>query len=217
MILLHPLMPFVTEEIYGYLPQVVAGERPESLFDASFPEADKSLLDPSAEEAMEVFIAVVSGLRSAREELGLPRDVVGKVTLVELQAGAAAAVAGLLGSFRQLSGCTLHGVVPEAATPAGRWATIDGPAVKALLDLEGLVDIERERERLLAKAKKARVDVGRARAKLENQGFLAKAPETVVTEEREKLATSEAVLEDVLRQYRERIGEELPVVEGSQR
>jgi valyl-tRNA synthetase len=89
--------------------------------------------------------------------------------------------------------------------------------VKALLDLEGLVDIERERERLLAKAKKARVDVGRARAKLENQGFLAKAPETVVTEEREKLATSEAVLEDVLRQYRERIGEELPVVEGSQR
>jgi valyl-tRNA synthetase len=214
MTLMHPLMPFITEEIYGYLPQVAAGDRPASLFDASFPEADRSWLNPEAETAMEVFTTVVSGLRSAREELGLARDVVGKVTLVELDAGAASGIVGLAGAFRHLSGCELGDVLQGSETQAGRFATIEGPGVKALLDLEGLVDVERERARLLSKAKKAQVETGKARGKLENQGFLAKAPGAVIAEEREKLATAEAILEEVRRQYRERVGEEMPSVQG---
>jgi len=217
MTLLHPLMPFITEEIYGYLPQVAADDRPASLFDASFPEPDASWLDPAAETAMEVFTTVVGGLRSAREELGLARDVVGKVTLVESDAGAASGVTGLAGAFRQLSGCELGEVLTGDAAPAGRYATIEGPGVKALLDLEGLVDVERERERLLSKAKKAQVEAGKARGKLENQGFLAKAPEPVVAEERGKFAAAQGILEEVRRQYRERVGEEMPSVEGARK
>lgn len=215
--LLHPLMPFVTEEIYGHLPQVVSGDRAESLFDAIFPEADRSWLDPGAEAEMEAFIAVVSGLRSAREELGVPRDVVGRVRLLETEPGAAAGITGLVAPFRQLSGCDLLDVRPVSETPAGRYASVEGPGVKALLDLEGLVDMARERERLLSKAKKAHVDLSKARKKLENQDFLAKAPEAVVAEEREKLAAAESILEDVRRQYRERVGEEMPPVEATPR
>ncbi len=60
------------------------------------------------------------------------------------------------------------------------------------------------------KARKADAEVAKARAKLDNQGFLAKAPETVVAEERGRLAAAEAVLREVHEQYRERIGSELP-------
>jgi valyl-tRNA synthetase len=211
MVLLHPLMPFVTEEIYSYLPQVVSGRCPASLFDARYPDLQASWVDPGAEAAMAAFTSIVGGLRSAREELGLARDVVGKVVVLEVEPGAASALAGPKGAFRQLSGCELLQVVSAGGSPAGRYASIEGPGVKALLDLEGLVDIERERGRLVAKAQKADGEAAKAWAKLDNPGFLAKAPEAVVAEERGRLVEAEAVLEEVRRQYAERIGGELPV------
>jgi valyl-tRNA synthetase len=214
MTLLHPLMPFVTEEIYSHLPQVVSGQRPASLFDARYADPQTSWVDPAAEAAMAAFTAVVGGLRSAREELSLARNIVGKVVVLELEPGAALALAGLKGAFRQLSGCELLEVVAEGEGPPGRYASIEGPGVKALLDLEGLVDIERERDRLLAKAHKAYGEAAKARAKLDNPGFVVKAPEAVVAEERSRLAEAEAVLEEVRRQYAERVGGELPVVQG---
>ena len=217
MALLHPLMPFVTEEVYGFLPQVVSGQRPASLFDARYPEARSSWADPAAEGAMEAFTAVVAGLRSAREELGLSRDTVGRVLALELQPGAATALAELRDAFRRLSGCDLVDIVPGAEAPAGRFATIEAPGVKGLLDLEGLVDVERERARLIAKAQKARVEAARARTKLDSRGFVAKAPEAVVVQERARLTGAEAILEEVRRQYEERIGGLLPPPEGALR
>jgi valyl-tRNA synthetase len=213
MALLHPLMPFITEEIYGFIP--TTGNRPsESLFDARFPEVEQGWTDAKAEAAMEAFTAVVGGLRSTREELGLPRDVVGSAWVLELESGAAAAITDMKQAFRQLSGCKLVEVITDGTVPAGRFATVQGPGVKALLDLEGLVDMERERGRLVAKAQKAHVEGVKARNKLENQSFLAKAPADVVAEERARLVAAEAVLEEARLQYRERIGGELPLSEG---
>ncbi len=217
MLLLHPLMPFVTEEIYGYLPQVASGERPAGLFDARYPESRPEWADPAAEAAMEAFTIVVAGLRSAREELGLARDVLGRVTLIESEPGAAAAIVSMSAALRHLTGCELVAVVADSAAPSGRSASIPAAGVRALLDLEGLVDVERERERLVAKAKKATVEAGKAGAKLANPGFVAKAPEEVVTEERDRLAAAEWLLDEVRRQYRERIGEEMPMVEKAER
>jgi len=97
---------------------------------------------------MEAFTTVVAGLRSAKEELGLARDVVGKVTLAESASGAASAVTGLPEAFRQLAGCEIVALLGEGQQPEGRFASIEGPGVKAMLDLEGLVDLEREAERL---------------------------------------------------------------------
>jgi len=78
------------------------------------------------------------------------------------------------------------------------------------------VDVSRERERLLTKAKKAAAEAAKAQAKLGNVGFVAKAPENVIAEERDRLARATAVLEETRRQYEERIGEELPL-EGDPR
>jgi valyl-tRNA synthetase len=216
MTLLHPLMPFVTEEIWSFLPQVRSGARSASLFDSQWLEADPSWQNAGAEVAMEAFTAAVAGLRSAREELGLARDLVGQVVVVEIDPGAADGVAGLGEAFKRMCNCEVAGIVRAGQEPAGRYATIEAPGVKVLLDLAGLVDVERERERLLSKAKKAQVEAAKARGKLGNQGFLAKAPEAVVAEERERLAAAESIIEDVKRQYRERVGEEMPQPDGTQ-
>jgi valyl-tRNA synthetase len=75
-----------------------------------------------------------------------------------------------------------------------------------MLDLEGLVDVEREAERLLSKARKAQGEVAKARAKLGNAGFVAKAPVAVVAEERARLSAAEEALAEARRQYQERVG-----------
>ncbi len=214
MLLLHPLMPFLTEEIYGNLPGVAAGERSESIFTAAYPEIPADWADSAAEAAMEAFMSVVGGLRSIREELGLARDVVGRVRLVEERPGAAVSLTGLVQSFRQLSGCELLDTGAGAEMPTGRYASVQGPGVKALLDLEGLVDIDRERLRLVSKAQKAAAEAGKSRAKLGNQGFVAKAPAEVVAEEQSRLATAESALTEAQTEYRERVGGELPLDKG---
>ncbi len=214
MLLLHPVMPFITEEIYGNLPVAESGKRAESIFAAAYPEAPAEWRDPAAEAAMEAFMAVVGGLRSTREELGLARDLVGQVRLVEEQPGAADGILGLRQAFRQLSGCELVEAGPAQAAPATRSASVVGPGLKALLDLEGLVDVERERVRLVGKAQKAGAEVAKSRAKLGSQGFVAKAPAEVVAEEQARLAAAEAVLAEAQAQYRERVGGELPLGKG---
>ena len=88
-------------------------------------------------------------------------------------------------------------MVGRGQQPEGRFASIEGPGVKAMLDLEGLVDVEREAERLGARRRKAHAEAAKARAKLHNQGFVAKAPEAVVAEERARLAAAEAALDEV--------------------
>jgi valyl-tRNA synthetase len=143
--------------------------------------------------------------------LGLARDVVGRVALAVSVPGAADALRELPGAFRQLCGCEIAAVVGAGQQPQGRFASIEGPGVKAMLDLEGLVDPEREAERLVSKAHKAYADAAKARAKLENQGFVAKAPDAVVAEERARLASAEAALAEVRRHYEERVGGRLPL------
>ena len=114
-------------------------------------------------------------------------------------------------SLPQLAGCELSGVVPAAVDlPEGRFASVEAGAATAYLLLEGFVDVGRERQRLLAKAARARDEAAKAGRKLGNPGFIAKAPADVVLEERERLARGEAALAEIGRQYRERIGEDLP-------
>ncbi len=76
------------------------------------------------------------------------------------------------------------------------------------------MDAERERVRLIGKAQKAEAEAAKSRAKLGNQGFVAKAPAEVVAEEQARLDTAEAALSEAKAQYRERVGGELPLEKG---
>ena len=220
--LLHPMMPFVTAELYRNLPRAggVAGSpvsaaedgAPGSdILEANFPDADPAWDDPVAEQAMDAFMDAVNGIRSTREELELPRSLAGRVWVVAAEPARTVAMTEHEAAFRQLCGCEVGGLAThDEEVPPGRYTSIQAPGVKVLLPLEGLVDMDKERARLLARAAKARTEIDRATSKLDNQGFVVNAPVEVVEQMRERLQASEQLLAEAERQYRERLGEELP-------
>jgi valyl-tRNA synthetase len=103
------------------------------------------------------------------------------------------------------------GVLDAAGeVPEGRYTIVEGEGGRALLDLSGLVDTEKEKARLLAKAAKARKSLEKSRGKLANPAFAAKARPEVVAEEERRAEEAESLLAEIAHRYAERVGEELP-------
>jgi valyl-tRNA synthetase len=172
--LAHPLMPFVTEEIYSYLPN-----RPsEALLIHSFPEADDALLDEAAEREIGQAISLTRALRrwrdlagvpvrqvlSARSDEARPHELVSRLAKVEFSVDGGEPIASVGGV--------------------------------ELLETDG-VDPDAVRTRIEERREKLRGEVKRGEGKLSNDGFVAKAPADVVDAEREKLAAYRAELEEL--------------------
>jgi valyl-tRNA synthetase len=172
--LAHPQMPFVTEEIYSYVPRRPA----EAMVIHSFPQVDEALIDDAAEAEIGRAIALTRALRrwrdlagvpvkqvlTARSDGGPPHELVARLARVEFSENGGEPIA------------TIGGV--ELLETEG----IDPSAVAAR--------IEERREKL-------RAEVKRGEGKLSNEGFVAKAPADVVDAEREKLAAYLAELEEL--------------------
>jgi valyl-tRNA synthetase len=182
--LAHPVLPFVTEEIYSYLPDAGESERrPEMLVVHPFPEADLGLLDEGAEAEVGAAIELTRSLRRWRELTGvaagtvLPARVAGPQTPHELVAR--------LARFSFDSDAASNGGEPLAQV---------GPVEILASDA---LDAERVRARLGQRRDTLRAEVERAERKLANDGFVSKAPAEVVEAEREKLASYRAELEEL--------------------
>jgi valyl-tRNA synthetase len=172
--LAHPLIPFVTEEIYSYLPE----RSTEALVIHPFPEPDDALIDESAEAEIGQAIALTRALRRWRDLAGVPvkqvltaraddtrpHELVSRLARVEFSEDGGEPIASV-GGVELLE---TEGIDPEAV--AAR--------------------IEERREKL-------RAEVKRGEGKLSNEGFVAKAPADVVDAEREKLAAYRAELEEL--------------------
>jgi valyl-tRNA synthetase len=173
--LLHPFMPFVTEEIadqYGSAP----------LLEQAHPRRDDAHLAPDAEKAIGELQAAVDALRRFRAEAEIPPGKVLEAVFSGDGVGAADRYAPYAGAFRALARTTVSfdGEPAEDATvvivPGGR------------LEVAAAVDKAEEIARLEQQLAKAKAEVGRSEAKLGNEKFVSKAPEAVVAKEREKLA-----------------------------
>jgi valyl-tRNA synthetase len=172
--LAHPLMPFVSEEIYSYLPSPES----EALVIHPFPEVDESLLDDAAEEEIGAAIKLTRALRRWRDLAGVP--------------------AGQVLSARA-NGSEPHELVTRLArvefgSDGGEAiATVEGVE---LLETDG-VDPEAIQARIEERREKLRAEVRRGEGKLANDGFIAKAPADVVDAERAKLEAYKAELEEL--------------------
>jgi len=182
LILLHPVMPFVTEELWQKLPQTT-----DSIMCAQFPAKDKGRLDPTAEEQMEVIMGVVSGIRNIRGEMNVPPSL--RVDVVCLCEGEAE-----VGLLQRHSG-TIIELARLERLQVGRIGTLKKPRVAASTVVKGvevyvilqdILDFDNESKRLAKELGKLEKEFNLVQRKLSNEDFLAKAPPEVIDKEREK-------------------------------
>jgi valyl-tRNA synthetase len=196
--LLHPFMPFITEEIWQALP----GERPcKSIMQAAYPDGTGLPTDPAGAERMELVMEVIRAIRNIRGEMDVPpgRQVTAlldcKTTRAQdiLEQGAAAIrVLGKVGNL----------TIGQSLERPQQVATQVAGDVEISLPLAGLVDIAEEEKRLEKEIAKLQKDVELFTGKLSNEKFVANAPEHVLEKDRGKLKDAEekrAVLQESLR------------------
>lgn len=190
--LLHPFMPFITEEIYGAL---VPEE--ESLMISSWPKYRAEWEFPAAEELMGHVKDITRGIRNMRAEMNVPNNRRTKVFIVSGDRELLNGMEVLKESVKPLmlaNDIILQCEKKEAAEDA---VSIVVPGAAVYLPLEDLVDFEQELERLSKEEEKLTKEIARAKGMLSNEKFLSKAPEKKVQEEKEKLEKYTQMLEQV--------------------
>jgi len=185
MVLLHPFMPFITEEIWQALPH-----EGESVMVAPWPEPDEKLINPEAEEKMGLLMEVTRAIRNIRAE---SRVEPGRKVEAILLAGPEEKE--ILEENRLylevLAGLGQLAILPEGSAKPEQAVSAVVTGVEVYLPLAGLVDLEKEKERLEKELAELEKEKERLEKKLANTQFLAKAPEAVVAKEKEKLAAVE--------------------------
>ncbi|MFB1051788.1 valine--tRNA ligase [Paraliobacillus sp. JSM ZJ581] len=178
--MLHPLMPFVTEEIWQHLPH-----EGESITRAAWPVVRPELHDAQAAEEMNRLVEIIRSVRNIRAEVETPMS---KQIVLFVKAGDETIESQLqanrhyLERFCNTSELT---IVTEVTTPEKAMSAVVTGA-ELYLPIEGLIDIDKEIERLNTELDKLNKEVERVQKKLGNEGFVKKAPEKVVEEERQK-------------------------------
>jgi len=187
--LLHPFMPFITEELWDRL--VADGSKREHLLCLSDWPVLEGLADADADEEIGWLVGLVSEVRSVRSEMNVPAGA--KIPLVMIGADKSArARAGrhedTIKRLARLESMSFARTVPKGS------AQIVWGGTTAALPLSGVIDMDAERARLAREIEKALAEIAKIDAKLSNASFLAKAPPEVVEENRERKAAFEATV-----------------------
>ncbi|MCZ7538703.1 MAG: valine--tRNA ligase [Anaerolineae bacterium] len=178
--LLHPYMPYITEEVWGYLP---CGEGPLIL--ARWPAANPALLDAEAEGQFAILMDLVRGIRNARAEHKVePAQRISALIDAGSQRALIEAHADLFARLCNVDRVTLLGSGAGAPEQA---ATIVAADVTVYLPLADLIDLDAERERLRRELANLDQQIARTTALLGNESFVSKARPEVVQRERDKL------------------------------
>ncbi len=175
--LLHPAMPFVTEELW----EKTGGEG--LLITARWPAFADALLDPAAEAELGWLVRLVSEIRAVRSEMNVP--VAAKIPL--LIKGASAETTARLARYRDVTStlARLASVAPAGEAPKGAVQIVLDEAT-LMLPLADVIDLAQERARLDKELKRLDAAIKSIDAKLGNESFVAKAPPEVVEEQRER-------------------------------
>jgi valyl-tRNA synthetase len=185
LLLLHPYMPFVTEEIWQRLHSSDKPQNGKTIIVAPYPEYDESRIDRELEASMQEIQAVVNGIRTVRAEMNVPpskrADVHVRVGSMELSEALRMHENYIteLGRIRQFF------VGPDIKRPRLSGSTVIKDA-EIFIPLEGLIDVDKERTRLKKDLKQVQSQLDKIGRKLENPEFLTKAAPEVVEREKQK-------------------------------
>ena len=183
MTLLHPIMPFITEELWG-----ITGPRDTMLVHQDWPSYGLELIDEAATDEINWAIALIDAIRSARAEMNVPAGA--KVPLVQIQNDAAGskALAANMAQIQQMARITE--VTIAAEMPKGA-ITVSAPHATFGLPLADIIDAEAEKARLEKNMGKLAKELGGLRGRLNNPKFAASAPPEVLAETKANLSARE--------------------------
>ena len=183
--LLHPYMPFITEEIFSALPHTG-----ESIMIAAYPQADPTMCFAEEAEDMERVIGSIKAIRARRSEMNVPPSRRAKLYVVTRYPETYAAAVPF---FEKLASASALEIVESY--PADDAVSIVTDAATVYIPMADMLDMDKERTRLAGEIKKTEGEIARLAGKLSNEGFLAKAPAAVVDGEKAKLAKYRATLD----------------------
>jgi len=185
--LIHPFMPFITEEIYGFLPGTSG-----SIMVTSWPQFDQKHIYEEEAKAVDAIMDIIKAVRSARAEINVPASRKTRIVLrpkAELRKSIMAyselivkLASGLSAEFME-----------EGADVGQDMLSCICQSAEIYLPMKELVDLDKEIERLQKELKNAEAEVNRSKAMLSNQNFIGKAPAQVVEKEKDNLNAKEGV------------------------
>ncbi|QGP92425.1 Valine--tRNA ligase [Neomoorella glycerini] len=181
--LLHPYMPFITEEIWQHLP----GKR-ESIMISSWPRALPERDDREAERAMELLMAVIRAIRNLRSEMNVPPGRPAGVILVAASGEDRQTLQEASGYLEVLAAASPVQVKAALPQPPARAATAVTGGVQVFLPLAGLIDLEKEQARLERELQNTRAELEKVEKKLARIDFRTKAPAAIVAKEEARAA-----------------------------
>jgi valyl-tRNA synthetase len=188
--LLHPFMPFMTEEIWQTVKPLLAISG-DSIMLQPYPQVDNSLVNVSAEESVELFKAIILGVRTIRGEMGIPPSKTVKLYFDKASSTQKQAIEHNQSFLLALAKCeSITEGNPSAASAAALASNLE-----LFIPLAGFIDKEAEIQRLNKEIEKFKAEIVISSKKLDNQGYVAKAPAEVVAKERDKLIEKETNLE----------------------
>ena len=190
--LLHPFMPFITEDIYTRLPG--SGE---TIMLSDWPKPVEGFDFAADAEAMDGIMELVRSIRNVRAEMNVPPAKRAHMFIVTNEANEAAAREAAP-YFNKLAGASEVTVLLDKSGIAPDAVSVVSAIGDAFIPLNELIDIEKELARLEKERARVEGEIKRAEGKLNNAGFMAKAPEKVVEEERNKLAAAKDLMEKLL-------------------
>jgi len=186
LILLHPFIPFVTEEIWHKMPGA-EGSIMRAVFPSDAADFEKIKCDKKVEQEMKLVIDAITGVRNVRGEMDLAPSMALDVTVQSAENPIRQTIDQYRDLIINLARLKSFAVEPLGKKPVTAATTIIGGAT-IFVSLEGIIDFEKESRRLEKSIKKVTTEITPVVKKLGNQNFLSKAPEEVVTKVKEKHA-----------------------------
>jgi|UniRef100_A0A7C3Z3V8 valyl-tRNA synthetase len=186
--LLHPFMPFITEEIWHKLPDTQG-----SIMVAPYPTPDPALENPAAEAEMALVMESIVAIRNMRAEMNVPPAAQVSVLVLSQDPGLLRIMAAHRNSVRLQAKVQDLNLQPEGELPAAAAKSVvmssSGGSLELVMPLAGLIDFKEEARRLNREMDKLSRELAAVQKKLANEDFLSKAPPEVVSREQERLKT----------------------------
>ena len=187
MILLHPIMPFITEELWG-----TTGRRAKMLVHSDWPTYGSELDDPQARREMNWVTALIDEVRSARAQMHVPAGLKVAMLRHDLDRAALQALGNNQALILRLA--RLESITQADTSPKGA-ITVSVEGGRFSIPLAGIIDIGEEKARLNKTIEKLQKELSGLRGRLKNPNFVASAPPEVVEESREKLTLGDEEIE----------------------